>query len=119
MRIEEFFQGRRPAREMFDAVTKMMARLGRFETRIGKSQIAFTRTHAFAWIWCPDRYLRGPDVAPLVLSVSLPARDPSPRWKEIVEPAPGRFMHHLELRSPADLDDDIADWLRRAYDCAS
>ena len=50
----------------------------------------------FAWIWIPGRYIKS-DV-PLVLSVSLPAQDGLARWKEIVEPARGRYMYHFELR---------------------
>jgi hypothetical protein len=42
-------------------------------------------------------------------------RESSPRWKEIVEPAPGRFMHHLELDSVDDIDDEVPDWLQGAW----
>ena len=115
MTLEEFFEDRDEARELFDAVIANMADLGSFETRVSKSQIACRRRRDFAWIWCPDRYLRGPTVAPLALSLSLPVRDVSPRWKEVVEPSPGRFMHHLELRNRSDLDDEVRHWLRQAY----
>jgi hypothetical protein len=40
----------------------------------------------------------------------------SPRWKEIVEPAPGRFTHHLELHSTADVDDEVQSWLQEAWE---
>lgn len=50
--------------------------------------------------------------------IHLPSRDESPRWKEIVEPALGHFMHHLELRDPAELDDEVHGWLRRAWEAA-
>ena len=79
-----------------------------------KSQIAFRRHVAFAQAWLPARYLRGP-VASLVLTLSFRYRDASPRWKEIVEPAPGRFTHHLELHALTDIDDEVRDWLRNAW----
>jgi hypothetical protein len=44
---------------------------------------------------------------PLVLTLALRRQDPSPRWKEIVEPAPGRLNHHLELYSAIDIDGEI------------
>jgi Domain of unknown function (DUF5655) len=56
--------------------------------------------------------------APLVLTLSLRRRDLSPRWREIVEPAPGRFTHHLELRSTADIDDEVRSWLQEAWAAA-
>jgi hypothetical protein len=41
-------------------------------------------------------------------------RDGSPRWKQVVEPAPGRFMHHLELCTGVELDGEVLGWLREA-----
>jgi hypothetical protein len=66
----------------------------------------------------PDRYLRSGH-APLVLTLSFRHRDPSPRWKEIVEPAPGRFTHHLELHSVDEIDDEVGAWLREAWASAA
>ncbi|NTU80389.1 MAG: hypothetical protein HGA45_13600 [Chloroflexales bacterium] len=66
----------------------------------------------------PDRYLRG-RTAPLVLSIGLPWRDQSPRWKQVGEPYPGRFMHHLELYDPAEVDDEVRTWLRQAWEAAA
>jgi hypothetical protein len=54
----------------------------------------------------------------LVFSVVLPERDADPRWKEVVEPRPGVFMHHLELRAADDIDDQVKAWIARAYDAA-
>lgn len=81
--------------------------------RVTKSQIAFHRGRAFAWAWMPAKWLGG-NMAPLVLSVRLPRRDRSRRWKEVVEPAPGRFMHHLELYVPGDIDTQVRRWLAAA-----
>ncbi len=36
-------------------------------------------------------------------------------WTQVVEPAPGRFTHHLELRSPADIDEEVRSWLEEAW----
>jgi hypothetical protein len=37
------------------------------------------------------------------------------RWKEVVEPARGRFMHHLELTEAGDIDDQVRLWLYEAW----
>jgi Domain of unknown function (DUF5655) len=86
----------------------------RVSMAVTKSQIAFRRKRAFAWAWIPDRYLRGQH-APLVLSFAFRYRDSSPRWKQIVEPSRGRFMHHVELNSPAELDQEVTQWLWEAW----
>jgi hypothetical protein len=40
------------------------------------------------------------------------------RWKEIVEPTPGRFMHHLELHVETDIDDEVRRWLVEGWSAA-
>jgi hypothetical protein len=52
---------------------------------------------------------------PRVLTIGFRERDPSPRWKQVVEAAPGRFTKHLEMHSVADLDDEASAWLRAAW----
>jgi hypothetical protein len=113
MTLEEFFEGQELSRQLFDVLRIMLEELGPMELRVTKSQIAFRRGKAFAWAWMPGKYLRR-EAAPLVLSVSLPERDASPRWKSIVEPAPGRFMHHLELYAIDEIDDEVRAWLQAA-----
>ena len=112
--IDEYFEGRDPlSRQLFVAVRAAIESLGPVEVRATKSQIAFRRRVGFAWAWMPAQYLHG-EVAPLVLTIDLKRRDPSPRWKEVVEPRPGRFTHHLELHDAAELDAEVIGWLREA-----
>ncbi len=115
---EEFFTGHALAEQLFLAIRREVEAIGEASLRVTKSQIAFRRRRNFAWVWMPGLYLRGP-VAPLVLTLALPWRDGSPRWKAIVEPVPGRFTHHLELNDPADIDEEVRDWLRRAWQAAT
>lgn len=117
MTPDEFFVGKPLPQTLFALVQHAVDVIGPARMAITKSQIAFWRRHAFAWLWMPDRYLRG-HPAPLVLSVALPQHDQSSRWKEVVEPAPGRFMHHLELHDPTDIDSDVRSWLQLAWDAA-
>jgi hypothetical protein len=118
MTPDEFFAEQPLAQQLFTCVCQKLEAIGEAGSRIGKSQIAFRRRRAFAWVWMPGRYLRG-RVAPLVLTISLPRRDDSPRWKEVVEPARGRFIHHLELYADTDIDNEVRAWLREAWDAAA
>ena len=118
MTLDEFFAGHEDSRQIFEALRSAIEDLGPVEMRITKSQVAFCREKAFAWTWMPAAYLRGRH-APLVLTLSLRWRNPSPRWKEIVEPKPGRFTHHLELYSTADIDDEVRSWLRAVWEAAT
>jgi hypothetical protein len=115
--LDRYFAGQPRSRELFDRLLQKAESLGPFTLRVTKSQIAFRRRIAFAWAWIPGLYLRG-NLAPLVLTVGLRRRDASPRWKEVVQPARGRFTHHLELNSQAEIDAEVQSWLREAWAAA-
>ncbi len=114
MTLDQFFEGRDESRRIFDSVKHAPDAIGACEMRVTKSQVAFRRKRAFAWAWIPDQYLRGHH-APLVLTLALRRRDPWPRWKQIVEPRPGRFTHHLELRGVSEVDDEVCGRLEEAW----
>jgi hypothetical protein len=118
MTLDEFFEGHSESRLLFETLYSMAHAMGPVELRLTKSQIAFHRRKAFTWIWIPGKYLRG-KTAPLVLTLCFASRDASPRWKEIAEPYPGRFTHHLELYSISDIDDEVRDWLWTAWVAAA
>lgn len=111
---DEFFAGQDESRLLFEAVRRAVEASGPAELRVSNSQVSFRRRKAFVWVWMPGQYLRG-KTAPLVPTLSFPARDSSPRWKEIVEPRPGRFTNHLELYCVTDIDDEVRSWLRDAW----
>jgi hypothetical protein len=117
MTLNEFFEGFETSRPVFEAVRAAAEAAGASTLRATKSQIAFARRRPFAWAWVPGRYL-GPGRAPLVLSVALGRRDEWPRWKRVVEPSPGRFMHHLELYQPREVDEEVRSRLREAWESA-
>jgi hypothetical protein len=120
--LDAFFSGQELAREIFAALAELAESLGPVELHVTKSQVAFRRKTlrsqaTFAAAWMPEKYLKRP-AAPLVLTVFLRSRDPSPRWKQVVEPYPGRFTHHLELYEAQALDDQVREWLRDAWEAA-
>ena len=118
MTLDEFFSGFDESRRVFDTLRAAIEAIGPTEMRVTKSQVAFRRDKAFAWAWVPDRYLRGRH-APLVLTLGFTRRDESHRWKQIVEPVPGRFTHHLELHTESDIDGEVRRWLREAWEAAA
>ena len=115
---EEHVAGHPLALEVLDAVRSVLAPYGDVQVRTTTSQIAFRRRRGFAYVWLPGRYLARP-AADVVLSVVLGRRDESPRWKEVAHPSPAHWMHHLEVADVADLDDEVAGWLREAADRAA
>lgn len=113
---DEFFDGSPEGRAVYDAVCRSLAGCAPLSTRVSRSQLAFRAERGFAWLWRPDRYVRSS--CPVVLSLALPEPLMSPRFKEVVEPVPGRWMHHLELAGPDGVDPEVEGWLHAAHDAA-
>ena len=115
MSIDEFFTGFENSRPLFDALSAIASRDTRVFIRVGKSQVSFWDRKPFLWVWIPGRYLKNRLTAPLVMTVVFRQRDPSPRWKEIVEARKGLFTHHLELFSVDDIDVAVTGWVAQSW----
>jgi Domain of unknown function (DUF5655) len=114
---EDFFAGSADGLAIFEAVRHAVAAIGEAEIRVTKSQIAFRRRRGFAYVWRPGQYVRS-DV-PAVLSIALPHEVTSDRFKEVVHPSATVWMHHLELTTAAEIDDEVRGWLAEAYQDAT
>ncbi len=110
---EDFFAGRPIGLAAYERVLEAVAPDGPIDVRVSKSQVALRRRRGFAYLWLPGLYLSRPD-AEVVLSIALGRQVESPRWKQVVEPTPGQWMHHLEIRDISDVDQEVARWLHEA-----
>lgn len=115
--LEEFLGQHDGAKPLFAAVQRAMHSIGDAKMVVTKSQVAFSRHKNYVLVWIPGQYLHG-KTAPLVLTILLPRRIDSLRWKEISEPSPGHFTHHLELNTVEEVDDEVVAWLRLAWQAA-
>ena len=114
----EFFAGSPLGRSVLQRVREVLAdRHDDVTERVGRSQVAFRRSRGFAFLWRPGQYLTNP-AAEVVLSVGLPRRLESARFKEVVHPTPRTWMHHLELHSATEVDDEVERWLGEAAEAA-
>jgi hypothetical protein len=112
-----YFGEQKLSLQIFEVIQHAVESAGQAEITVSKSQISFRRHKSFAWVWRPGQYLKG-KTAPLVITFSLPYRHSSPRWKQIVEPKPGHFTHHLELFSIEEVDDEVYGWIQAAWAAA-
>ena len=113
---EELFAGRPAAFRFFSAVRAFVVSLGPVEIRVTKTQISFTARTGFAWVWLPQMWIRKQPDESIVVSFALRRKITDVRVKQVAEPRPGRFMHHVVIRREADLDDEVRGWVREAYD---
>lgn len=82
---------------------------------MSKSQIAFRARRGFPYVWRPGF---DNDVPPPSRRSRYPP-DKSKRFKSVVHPSPKVWIHHLEVRDPDQVDDEVARSLRDAYHAAS
>ena len=80
--------------------------------KVDRTQTAFRRGVQFAWLSAPRKKA---DHGAVVLSFSLPERVNSPRVFSSAELYPGRWMHHVLLRGPEELDAECLGWLGGAW----
>lgn len=113
MDVMEFFETSPEGLRAYEKICRILGKLGNYEVRVTKSQVAFRRKRGFAYIWTPARYLHRP-AAPAVLSIALGRHDGSSRFKEVVHPSPAHWMHHLEIYDANDIDDEVTRWLTEA-----
>ncbi len=114
---EDLFAGSPEGLALHDAVAAAVAELGEHEVRVSRTQVTFRRPRrGFAYVWPPDRV--GHHEAPAVLSVALPRRLLSERFRDVAQPRANLWMHHLWLTDVAQVDDEVRDWLAEAYDAA-
>ena len=113
---EEWFAHHPQARPVHDRVRQLLAPVGAYDVRVTKSQVSYRRRRGFAYLWLPGMYVAS-DV--VVVSVVLERRVDSERFKQVVEPRPGLWMHHLEVHELADLDEEVGGWLCEAADAAA
>lgn len=105
------------AAEVYDALVRVVDEVGPATLRVSRTQLAFRRRSGFCWLWLPGAHLGRP-LPLVVVSVALDGPDGSPRWKQVVRVSSRRWMHHLEVASVDELDEEVAGWVAQAYELA-
>lgn len=114
--IKKFFTEYPETHKLFTLICSYIDSLGEINVEVMKTQISFGTKKKFAWIWLPQTWVKGAPANGVVLTVGLRRRIEHPKVKEIKEPYPGRFTHHIVLLNKSDFNDDIKGILKEAYD---
>lgn len=80
--------------------------------KVQKSQISFYGKGLFAMVSLPKRK-KDPGI---VVSFGLGRREAAPRIAVAVEPCPNRWTHHVTVTAAEEVDGELLDWLREAWD---
>lgn len=114
----QFFARHPQALLLYDAFLNSVYALdASVHIRVQKTQITFSNRHVFTCV--SFARVRKKPLLPepyLVVTLGLPFALDSARVAVKTEPYPGRWTHHIVLSCPQDVDAELAEWLRLAYD---
>ncbi len=106
---EAFLAGKpEGARALYDAFVALVERCGPMTLAPGKTRVGFQVRMIFAAV---DRL----GAETLDAHVVLARRLEHPRFRRIDSISPRNHVHHFRIGSVAELDDEVAGWLREAY----
>lgn len=86
--------------------------------KVQKSQISFYGRHLFGAASLPVRRKKNWPEHCIVVTIGLSCQLKSPRVAVAVEPYPNRWTHHVLISAEEQIDDELMDWLREAYEFA-
>jgi hypothetical protein len=108
MALDDYFSTGPPfERPVFDAVMAVLDGLGPVHVEPVSVGIFIKKDGSFLELRPLQKWV--------ALSFSLPRVVHSPKIARKVVPYGARYYHVVNLRDPADVDDDVADWLTEAY----
>ena len=114
--IEELFVDKPVQLKLFQYIERFIESLGRVEIKVSKTQVAFKNKKQFAWVWLPMPSDKKRPPKSIVLSFSLGKPVDNPQIVQVVEPYPGRWMHHVIIQDNTDINEEVKGWLKEAYD---
>ena len=108
-----FFFDREPlALSLFELLyDQAMARWPSSTLRVQKTQITFSNPRGYLFASRPRRRGGG-----LMVTFGLSAPLQSPRLFAVANPAPGRYTHHVQVADPADIDEQLMQWIEWSHE---
>lgn len=114
--IESFFSKMPEVIPLYERIEeKILERFEDVSIEVKKTQITFKSKRGFVYVWLPIRKMKNRPEYYLVLSFGLEQRIESSRIAESVETYKNRWMHHLIIEKPEELNDELMRWIQEAY----
>lgn len=112
---QQLFAGNPAAFRLYKILKGYIQEIGPVQITTTKTQVSFGLKTKFAWVWLPQMWIKKQPENSVVLTIGLRRRIKDRRIKESMESYPGRFVHHIVILGPSDLDAKVKGWLREAY----
>ena len=111
-----FFDGKPAELALYETLFRHMEEVfPDASVKVQKSQISFYGRHLFAAASLPVRRKKSWPEHCVVVTVGLSRQMESPRVAVAVEPYPGRWTHHILISEESQIDDELLEWLEKAW----
>jgi hypothetical protein len=107
--LDGFFGDRRAQRQLYEALLELVRRFGPVTVNVNRSRISFQARVRFATVARVTR-------SGLVCTFWLKREVVSPRITRVELYPPSNYVHQFKLTDARELDDELAAWLRDAYE---
>ena len=109
MEVESFFAGRPAELALYSVLAERMQReLPPFDLKVQKTQITFINPRVFCCVSLKWKNT-------LTVTFGLPFKVEAPRIFTASEPYPNRWTHHVKVKSPAEIDEELMAWIQASY----
>ena len=95
-------------REIYEKLLQNIHIFGSIKIEPKKTSIHLSNRFGFAGVYTQKKAIN--------LEVHLNHQVASPRVSKVEQASANRFHHTIKLTSPADVDGELIQWLREAYD---
>ena len=115
-----FFEQYKEAYPLYEAfVSRLLEKFPQTKIKVQKSQISFYDRHLYACV----SFMRVKKKADMpavyfVLTLGMPCPLESDRIAIKTEPYPGRWTTHIVVSTMEELDPELFDWIKQAYEFA-
>lgn len=113
--LEKFFESWPESFKLFNLIVSYINGLGDVKMEVMKTQISFGTKRKFAWVWLPQTWINKRPDGSITLTLSLDHKVEDPQIESVVEPSPGKWTHHVVIKSAEDFTIEVKQWLKEAY----
>ena len=111
-----FFHEKPEMLPVYESVRDMIcAGFDDVKVKVSKTQIAFSNKYQFAFVSLPFRKIKGSHGSYIIFTFGLGRKEEHPLIFAATEPYPGRWTHHVMIRSVDEIGAQIKEWIGEAY----
>jgi len=114
--ISIFFCGHPSALNLYQIIAdRILEEIDNVKIKVSKTQISFSNKRNFAFVsFLPVKTAkeRGKDY--ITVSFGHFKKCESPRIDAVAEAYPGRWTHHICIKQPEEIDEELLNWIKEA-----